>query len=125
MVAQISATIQTSIIYTYEDFDGVMVDVVEFTYPNGKTETRSCWTEENFTTGETVHQVVSRGGSILKSTWKTTQNNKWMTAYIDLWVKRYQAECEAFQQSMDTLAHPEFYSDDEYAQAKADLGFDW
>jgi len=123
MVAQITATITTEIIYTYEDFDGVMVDVVQFTYPDGKTETRSCWTEENFTTGETVHSVITRGGSILKSTWTTTQNNKWMTAYIDLWIKRYQAECEAFQKSMDTLAHPEFYTPEEYAQAKVDLGF--
>ncbi|MFM6451347.1 MAG: hypothetical protein ACKPH7_06005 [Planktothrix sp.] len=123
MVAQISTRIETRIIYTYEDFDGVMVDVVEMTYSNGKTETRSCWTEENFVTGETVHQVVTRNGSILKSTWKTSQNNKWMTAYIDLWIKRYQAECEAFQKSMDTLAHPEFYTPEEYAQAKIDLGF--
>lgn len=123
MVAQITATIQTSIIYTYEDFDGVQVDVVEMVYPNGKTETRSCWTEENFTTGETVHQVVTRAGSILKSTWTTTANNKWMTAYIDLWIKRYQAECEAHQANMDVLVSPEFYTPDDYAQAKADLGF--
>jgi len=123
MVAQITATIQTSIIYTYTDFDGVQVDVVQFTYPDGKTETRSCWTEENFTTGETVHSVITRGGSILKSTWKTTQNNKWMQAYIDLWIKRYQAECLEFQANMDTLAHPEFYSDDELAIARDSLGF--
>lgn len=123
MVAQITTQITTSIIHTYTDFDGVQVDVVEMVYPDGKTETRSCWTEENFTTGETVHNVVTRSGSVLKSNWKTTQNNKWMTAYIDLWIKRYQAECEAFQANMDTLAHPEFYTPEEYAQAKADLGF--
>ena len=125
MVAQFTTEIQSSIVYTYTDFDGVMVDVVEFTYPNGKTETRSCWTEENFVTGETVHNVVTRSGSVLKSNWKTTQNNKWMQAYIDLWIKRYQAECLEFQANMDTLAHPEFYTPEEYTQAKADLGFTW
>ena len=123
MVAQISATITTEIIYTYTDFDGVQVDVVEMVYPDGKTETRSCWVDENFTTGETVHHVVTRGGSVLKSNWSTTQNNKWLTAYKSLWLKRYQTECEAFNQAMDTLAFPELYSDAEYAQAKADLGW--
>jgi hypothetical protein len=123
MVAQITATITTEIIYTYEDFDGVMVDVVQFTYPDGRTETRSCWTEEDFTTGETVHHVVTRGGSIIKSSWKNTLNNKWLTTYKSLWLKRYQVECETFNQALDILAFPEFYTLDEYAQAKADLGF--
>ena len=123
MVAQITATIQTSIIYTYTDFDGVQVDVVEMVYPNGKTETRSCWTEENFVTGETTWMVVTRGGNVLKSTWTTTANNKWMTTYRALWLERFQAECNGYAASMDTLAFPEQYTQEEYAQAKADLGF--
>ena len=124
MLSQITATIQTSIIHTYIDFDGVTVDVVEMVYPNGKTETRSCWTEENLD-GETVHHVITRSGTDLPSTWTTTQNNKWMQTYIALWLQRYQAECDAHQANMDTLTHPEFYTPDEYARAKADLGFDW
>ena len=125
MVAQITATIQTSIIHTYTDFDGVTVDVVEMVYPNGKTETRSCWTEEDFTTGETIHHVITRSGTDLRSTWETTQNNKWMQTYIALWMQRYQAERDTYEANMDTLTHPEFYTPDEYARAKADLGFDW
>ena len=124
MLSQITATIQTSIIHTYIDFDGVTVDVVEMVYPNGKTETRSCWTEENLD-GETVHHVITRNGTDLKSTWTTTETNKWMQTYIALWLQRYQAECDAHQANMDTLTHPEFYTPDEYARAKADLGFGW
>lgn len=122
MVAQITATIQTSIIYTYTDFDGVMVDVVEMVYPDGHTETRSCWTEQNID-GEATHNIVSRDGTVVKSSWKNSQSNKWIQAYKALWLQRWQAECLEFQQSMDTLAFPEFYTQDEYAKAKADLGF--
>ncbi len=124
MVAQINATITTSIIHTYEDFDGVMVDLVQFTYPDGATETRSCWTEENLD-GETLHNIVSRDGTVVKSSWKNSQSNKWIQAYKSLWLQRWQAECKAFQLSMDTLVFPEQYSQEEYRQAKADLGFNW
>lgn len=127
MIAQLqqqTATITTRIIHTYTDFDGVMVDVVEMVYPDGTTETRSCYTEENLD-GEAVHHVVTRSGSDLRSTWETTKTNKWMQTYITLWMQHWQQECDAHQANMDTLTHPEFYTSDEYARAKADLGFDW
>ncbi|MBE9144900.1 hypothetical protein [Planktothrix mougeotii] len=124
MVAQINqVAITTEIVKSYtSDFDGTTYDTIQMTYPDGTTETRTGWVEENLD-GETTFYLRASKGTVLNSAWKSTQNNKWLIAYKHLWMQRYQAECKAFQQSMDTLAHPEFYTPEEYAQAKADLGF--
>jgi hypothetical protein len=125
MVAQINATITSSIVYAYTDFDGTRVDIVETVYPDGSTEQRQMWTEDNLDGTEQTHFLNTQVGRIISSAWKTSKNNKWFSNYRQLWFQRWQAECTRFNQQFDTLAFPEQYSQEEYEQAKADLGFTW
>ena len=84
MVAQITTAITTEIVASYtSDFDGITIDTIQMTYPDGSTEIRYGWTElmEN---GGTVHFIRTEKGSVLNGNWATTRNNKWMTAYKSL-----------------------------------------
>ena len=84
MVAQIQVTTTTEIIASYtSDFDGITIDTILMTYPDGHTEIRYGWTElmEN---GQTVHFVRTEKGAVLNGNWATVKNNKWLSAYKTL-----------------------------------------
>ena len=87
MVAQIQsnqATITTEIVASYySDFDGVTYDTLRMVFPDGTTETRTGWTEQD-DDGETIHFLRTEKGAVLNGSWKTTKNNKWLTAYKTL-----------------------------------------
>lgn len=122
MKAVLTASITTKIVESYIDFDGVQVDVVEMRYPNGKTETRSCWTEENLDGEITGYYVITRSGTILCSEWKTTKTNKWILTYQELWLQRHATETavvidEQEQEEIEFMRAAQI--------AKADLGFGW
>ena len=124
MVAQIQSTIKTEIIATYvSDFDGLTIDTIQMTYPDGHTETRYGWTEEDFTTGEMTYYIRSKSGAVLNSNWKTTKNNKWLVSYKSVKLATKQSEMIAHNTALEVLASPEFFNRAEYLQAKADLGF--
>ena len=125
MVAQINqVAITTEIISTYiSTFDGLQIDTIQMTYPDGHTETRYGWTEEDFTTGETTYYIRSKSGAVLNSNWKTTRNNKWLVSYKSIKLSTKQSEIIAHNTALEVLASPEFFNRDEYEQAKADLGF--
>ena len=83
MVAQI-ATITTEIISSYTStFDGITIDTILMTYPDGSTETRTGWTELN-DDGATIHFIRTEKGAILNGNWATTRTNKWLIAYKTL-----------------------------------------
>jgi hypothetical protein len=124
MVAQIQSTIKTEIIATYvSDFDGLVIDTILMTYPDGTTETRFGWMEEDFYTGETTYYIRSKSGTVLNSNWKTTRNNKWLVSYKSIKLSTKQSEMIAHNTALEVLASPEFFNRAEYEQAKADLGF--
>jgi hypothetical protein len=127
MVAQIQvnqAAITTEIISSYTStFDGLTIDTIQMTYPDGTVETRYGWTEEDFTTGEVTYYLRAKTGAVLSSAWKTTKTNKWLVAYKYLNTKRHQANVTAHNTALEVLASPEFYNHAEYLKAKADLGF--
>ncbi len=84
MVAQITTAITTEIVASYtSDFDGITIDTIQMTYPDGSTEIRYGWTElmEN---GGTVHFIRTENGTVLNGNWATVRSNKWMTAYKSL-----------------------------------------
>jgi hypothetical protein len=84
MVAQITTAITSEIIASYTStFDGITIDTILITHPDGTTEIRYGWTEltEN---GGTVHFIRTENGTVLNGNWATTRNNKWMTAYKSL-----------------------------------------
>lgn len=124
MVAQIQSTIKTEIIATYvSDFDGLQIDTIQMTYPDGSVEIRYGWMEEDFTTGETTYYLRASKGAVLNSNWKTTKTNKWLVAYKHLKLKAKQSEIIAHNTALEVLASPELFDRDEYLKAKADLGF--
>ena len=124
MVAQIQATIKTEIISTYvSDFDGLVIDTIQMTYPDGTTETRYGWVEEDFYTGETTYFIRASKGTVLSSNWKTTRTNKWLVSYKSVKLTAKQTEIIAHNTALEVLASPEFFNRDEYLKAKADLGF--
>ena len=124
MVAQITTAITTEIIATYvSDFDGLTIDTIQMTYPDGHTEIRYGWTEEDFTTGEMTYYIRSKSGAVLNSNWKTTKNNKWLVSYKSIKLTAKQTEMIAHNTALEVLASPEFFNRAEYEQAKADLGF--
>ena len=124
MVAQITTAITTEIISTYtSDFDGLVIDTILMTYPDGTTETRYGWTEEDFYTGETTYFIRTKTGAVLNSNWKTTRNNKWLVSYKSIKLATKQTEMIAHNTALEVLASPENYNHDEYLKAKADLGF--
>ena len=124
MVAQIQATIKTEIISTYvSDFDGLVIDTIQMTYPDGTTETRYGWVEEDFYTGETTYCIRASKGTVLSSNWKTTRTNKWLVSYKSVKLTAKQTEIIAHNTALEVLASPEFFNRAEYEQAKADLGF--
>ena len=125
MVSQINqAAITTEIIDTYvSTFDGLQIDTIQMTYPDGHTETRYGWTEEDFTTGEMTYYIRSKSGAVLNSNWKTTKNNKWLVSYKSVKLTTKQTEMIARNTALEVLASPEFFNRDEYLKAKADLGF--
>ena len=124
MVAQITATIKTEIISTYvSDFDGLTIDTIQMTYPDGSVEIRYGWTEEDFTTGEMTYYLRASKGTVLSSAWKTTRTNKWLVSYKHLKLTAKQTEMIAHNTALEVLASPEFFNRDEYLKAKADLGF--
>ena len=124
MVAQIQATIKTEIISTYvSDFDGLVIDTIQMTYPDGTTETRYGWVEEDFYTGETTYFIRASKGTVLSSNWKTTRTNKWLVSYKSVKLTTKQTEMIAHNTALEVLASPEFFNRDEYLKAKADLGF--
>jgi hypothetical protein len=124
MVAQIQSTIKTEIIATYtSDFDGLTVDTIQMTYPDGTVEIRYGWTEEDFTTGETTYYIRTKSGAVLNSNWKTTRTNKWLVSYKSVKLTAKQAQITTHNTALEVLASPEFFNRDEYEQAKADLGF--
>ena len=84
MVAQITTAITTEIVASYtSDFDGITIDTIQMTYPDGSTEIRYGWTElmEN---GGTVHFIRTENGTVLNGNWATVKTNKWMNAYKSL-----------------------------------------
>jgi len=84
MVAQITATITTEIVASYHsDFDGVTYDTIQMVYPDGTTETRTGWTEQD-DNGATIHFIRTEKGAILNGNWATTKTNKWLVAYKTL-----------------------------------------
>ena len=85
MVAQINqVAITTEITSTYtSDFDGLTYDTIKMVYPDGTVETRTGWTEQD-DNGETIHFLRTEKGAVLNGSWKTTKNNKWLTAYKSL-----------------------------------------
>jgi hypothetical protein len=124
MVAQIQTAITTEIIATYvSDFDGLVIDTILMTYPDGTTETRYGWTEEDFTTGEVTYYLRTKSGAVLNSNWKTTRNNKWLVSYKSVKLSTKQSEMIAHNTALEVLSSPENYNRDEYLKAKADLGF--
>jgi hypothetical protein len=124
MVSQIQSTIKTEIISTYvSTFDGLTIDTILMTYPDGTTETRYGWTEEDFTTGEVTYYLRAKSGAVLNSNWKTTRNNKWLVSYKSVKLATKQSEMIAHNTALEVLASPEFFNRDEYLKAKADLGF--
>lgn len=124
MVAQIQATIKTEIISTYvSDFDGLVIDTIQMTYPDGTTETRYGWVEEDFYTGETTYFIRASKGTVLSSNWKTTRTNKWLVSYKSVKLTTKQSEMIAHNTALEVLASPEFFNRAEYLKAKADLGF--
>ena len=124
MVAQITTAITTEIISTYvSDFDGLTIDTILMTYPDGTTETRYGWTEEDFYTGEVTYYIRSKSGAVLNSNWKTTKNNKWLVSYKSIKLSTKQTEIIAHNTALEVLASPELFDRDEYLKAKADLGF--
>jgi hypothetical protein len=124
MVAQIQSTIKTEIISTYvSDFDGLTIDTILMTYPDGTTETRFGWMEEDFTTGETTYYIRTKTGTVLNSNWKTTRNNKWLVSYKSIKLSTKQSEIVNHNSALEVLASPENYNHAEYLKAKADLGF--
>jgi hypothetical protein len=124
MVAQIQSTIKTEIIATYvSDFDGLVIDTIQMTYPDGSTEIRYGWVEEDFYTGETTYYIRTKSGAVLNSNWKTTRNNKWLVSYKSIKLSTKQSEMIAHNTALEVLASPEFYDHAEYLKAKSDLGF--
>ena len=124
MVAQIQSAITTEIIATYvSDFDGLVIDTIKMVYPDGQTEIRYGWMEEDFTTGETTYYIRTKTGAVLNSNWKTTRNNKWLVSYKSIKLSTKQTEIIAHNTALEVLASPENYNHDEYLKAKADLGF--
>ena len=127
MVAQIQsnqAAITTEIVSTYiSTFDGLQIDTIQMTYPDGHTEVRFGWTEEDFTTGEVTYYIRASKGTVLNSNWKTTRNNKWLVSYKSVKLATKQTEIIAHNTALEVLASPEFFNRAEYLQAKADLGF--
>jgi hypothetical protein len=127
MVAQIKSTqtaITTEIIATYtSDFDGLQIDTIQMTYPDGTTETRYGWTEEDFTTGEVTYYLRASKGTVLSSAWKTTRTNKWLVSYKSIKLTAKQTEIINHNTALEVLASPEFYDHAEYLKAKSDLGF--
>lgn len=124
MVAQIQTAITTEIISTYvSDFDGLVIDTIQMTYPDGHTEIRYGWMEEDFYTGETTYYIRTENGKVLNSNWKTTRNNKWLVSYKSIKLTTKQTEIIAHNTALEVLASPEFFNRAEYEQAKADLGF--
>ena len=124
MVAQITTAITTEIISTYvSDFDGLTVDTIQMTYPDGSVEIRYGWMEEDFYTGETTYFIRASKGAVLSSAWKTTRNNKWLVSYKSVKLATKQSEMIAHNTALEVLASPEFFNRDEYLKAKADLGF--
>ena len=84
MVSQIQSTIKTEIIATYvSDFDGLQIDTIQMTYPDGSVEIRTGWTELN-DDGATIHFIRTEKGAILNGNWATTRTNKWLIAYKTL-----------------------------------------
>jgi hypothetical protein len=124
MVAQIQTAITTEIISSYTStFDGLVIDTVLMTYPDGTTEIRYGWTEEDFTTGEMTYYIRTKSGAVLNSNWKTTKNNKWLVTYKSIKLTAKQAQITTYNTALEVLASPEFFNRDEYLKAKADLGF--
>ena len=124
MVTQIQSTIKTEIISTYvSDFDGLTIDTIQMTYPDGSVEIRYGWMEEDFYTGETTYFIRTKTGAVLNSNWKTTRNNKWLVSYKSIKLATKQTEMIAHNTALEVLASPEFFNRDEYLKAKADLGF--
>jgi len=127
MLSQIKSTqtaITTEIISTYvSDFDGLTVDTIQMTYPDGTTEIRYGWMEEDFYTGEVTYYIRASKGAVLNSNWKTTRNNKWLVSYKSIKLTTKQTEIIAHNTALEVLASPEFFNRAEYEQAKADLGF--
>jgi hypothetical protein len=124
MVAQIQSTITTEIISTYvSTFDGLVIDTIKMVYPDGHTEIRFGWTEEDFTTGEVTYYLRTKSGAVLSSNWKTTRNNKWLVSYKSVKLSAKQTEIINHNTALEVLASPEFYDHAEYLKAKADLGF--
>jgi len=124
MVSQITTAITTEIIATYvSDFDGLVIDTIQMTYPDGHTEIRYGWMEEDFYTGETTYYIRTENGKVLNSNWKTTRNNKWLVSYKSIKLTTKQTEIIAHNTALEVLASPEFFNRAEYEQAKADLGF--
>lgn len=84
MVAQIQVTTTTEIVASYySDFDGVTYDTIKMVFPDGTIELRTGWTEQD-DDGATIHFLRTEKGAVLNSSWKTTKNNKWLTAYKTL-----------------------------------------
>jgi hypothetical protein len=124
MVSQITTAITTEIIATYvSDFDGLTIDTIQMTYPDGTTEIRYGWMEEDFTTGETTYYIRTKTGAVLNSNWKTTKNNKWLVSYKSIKLSTKQTEIINHNSALEVLASPENYNHAEYLKAKADLGF--
>ena len=124
MVAQIQSAITTEIIATYvSDFDGLVIDTIKMVYPDGQTEIRYGWMEEDFTTGETTYYIRTKTGAVLNSNWKTTRNNKWLVSYKSIKLATKQTEIINHNSALEVLASPEFFNRAEYLKAKADLGF--
>jgi len=127
MVSQIQsnqAAITTEIIATYvSDFDGLTIDTIQMTYPDGTTEIRYGWMEEDFYTGETTYYIRTKTGAVLNSNWKTTRNNKWLVSYKSIKLSTKQTEIINHNTALEVLASPELFDRAEYLKAKADLGF--
>ncbi|CAD5986765.1 hypothetical protein PCC7821_05155 (plasmid) [Planktothrix rubescens NIVA-CYA 18] len=123
MVAQIQSTIKTEIISTYvSDFDGLTIDTIQMTYPDGHTEVRLVGLKK---TSTRVKQLISSGLPKEQScsAWKTTRNNKWLVSYKSIKLATKQSEMIAHNTALEVLASPENYNHAEYLKAKADLGF--
>jgi len=124
MVTQNQTAITTEIIASYtSDFDGLTIDTILMTYPDGTTETRYGWMEEDFYTGETTYYIRTKSGAVLNSNWKTTRTNKWLVSYKSVKLTAKQAQITTHNTALEVLASPEFFNRAEYEQAKADLGF--
>ena len=123
MVAQISTSIQTSIIHSYIDFDGTVVDIVEMVYPDGFTETRQCWEEETLDVPN--YCLKTQNGTIVKTTQRNSRNKKWLNSYRQL-KEQAQRELNKLQNLIERDSkEQEEIELDRYQQAKADLGFSW